>query len=160
LRALEWLEESVDGLPLVTLSACRSAEVAALLGHEVFGLVTGLLGGGVRAVLAGLWPVADREILPLMWRFYNSRLTCDLATALAQAQRETLTASDASPLFWAAFALFGDPAALPAPGICWSGPARLWQRWHARRFPLPFPALTKVCLSHDRPSSAIKGSTA
>ena len=117
----------------------------------------------VRELLASCEAIAaytGDNYLPLMWRFYNSRLTCDLATALAQAQRETLTASDASPLFWAAFALFGDPAALPAPGICWSGPARLWQGWHARRFPLPFPALTKVCLSHDRPSSAIKGSTA
>src|SRR5262249_42760475 len=46
-RALEWLEEAVDGLPLVTLSACRSAAVAPLVGREVFGLVTGLLGSGV-----------------------------------------------------------------------------------------------------------------
>jgi tetratricopeptide (TPR) repeat protein len=135
-RGLEWLEEAVSGLPLVTLSACRSAEVAPLVGHEVFGLVTGLLGSGVRAVLAGLWPVADRETSPLMWRFYRHRLTCDLAGALALAQREALADPDSSPLFWAAFALFGDAKALAAPGR-WR---RWWARWrqrrHARRFPV------------------------
>jgi CHAT domain-containing protein len=134
-RALEWLDEPVDGLPLVTLSACRSAEVAPLVGREVFGLVTGLLGSGVRAVLAGLWPVADREALPLMWRFYRHRLMGDLARALAQAQREALAEPGSSPLFWAVFGLFGDPAALPPPrpwGHWW---ARRRQRRHARRFP-------------------------
>jgi tetratricopeptide (TPR) repeat protein len=136
LRALEWLNEPVDGLPLVTLSACRSAEVAPLLGREVFGLVTGLLGGGVRTVLAGLWPVADSETWPLMWRFYRHRLTADLATALALAQRESLAAPDASPLFWAAFALFGDPCALPAPSCLTRWLARRHQARHARRFPV------------------------
>jgi CHAT domain len=50
---------------------CRSEQVAPLLGREVFGLVTGVLGGGVRAVLAGLWPVAAQEAAPLMWHFYR-----------------------------------------------------------------------------------------
>jgi hypothetical protein len=136
-RALEWLEEPAEGLPLVTLSACRSAQVAPLVGREVFGLVTGLLGSGVRAVLAGLWPVADRETLPLMWRFYRNRLTADLAQALAQAQREALAAPGSSPLFWGAFALFGDAAALPPPGFGWRWWARWRQRRHARRFPIP-----------------------
>jgi tetratricopeptide (TPR) repeat protein len=139
LRALDWLDEPVAGLPLVTLSACRSAEVAPLLGREVFGLVTGLLSGGVRAVLAGLWPVADREALPLMWRFYRSRFTQNLDGALAQAQREALAASDSSPLFWGAFALFGDAAALPAPRRCWRWLAHWRQRRHARHFPVPGP---------------------
>jgi tetratricopeptide (TPR) repeat protein len=124
IHALEWLEEPVTGLPLVTLSACRSAEVAPLLGREVFGLATGLLGGGVRAVLAGAWPVADREARPLMRSFYHHRLLHDLATALALAQRDALAKADSSPLFWAAFALFGDATAIPPPGI--------WGRWLAR----------------------------
>jgi tetratricopeptide (TPR) repeat protein len=135
-RAVEWLGEPVDGLPLVTLSACRSAEVAPLVGREVFGLVTGLLGSGVRAVLAGLWPVADQETLPLMWQLYRHRLTHDLAGGLARAQREALAAADSSPLFWAAFALFGDAGALPAPGPWGRWWARRRQHWHARRFPV------------------------
>jgi CHAT domain-containing protein len=135
-HALEWLEEPVAGLPLVTLSACRSAEVAPLAGREVFGLVTGLLGGGVRAVLAGLWPVADREVPPLMWRFYRHRLLHELPTALALAQRETLAAPGGSPLFWAVFALFGDGEALPAPGILGRFLARRRQRHHIQCFPV------------------------
>jgi hypothetical protein len=134
LGALEWLGGLVDNLPLVALSACRSAEVAPLLGQEVFGLVTGVLGGGVRAVLAGLWPVADQEVVPLMWRFYRHRLTEDLATALALAQREYLAAPDGSPLFWAAFTLFGDSSALPPPGPWGRWLARWRQARHARRF--------------------------
>jgi CHAT domain-containing protein len=131
---LEWLDEPVAGLPLVTLSACRSAKVGPLVGAEVFGLVGGLLGGGVRAVLAGLWPVADEAAREFMWRFYRRRLTADLATALAEAQRESLAGSGSSPFLWAAFALFGDPCALPAPRWPWSVLRRSRQRRHARRF--------------------------
>jgi tetratricopeptide (TPR) repeat protein len=137
IHALEWLEEPVSGLPLVTLSACRSAEVASLIGREVFGLVTGLLGGGVRAVLAGLWPVADREVRPLMWRFYRHRLVHELPTALALTQRDALAAPDSSPLYWAPFALFGDAAGLPAPTLWGRWLARLRQRRHTHRFPTP-----------------------
>jgi len=135
IRALEWLEEPVGGLPLVTLSACRSAEVAPLLGREVFGLVTGLLGGGVRAVLAGLWPVADEEVRPLMWRFYRHRLLHPLPTALALTQREALAAPDSSPLFWGAFALFGDAAALRPAGFGGRWMARYRYRRHLHHFP-------------------------
>jgi tetratricopeptide (TPR) repeat protein len=142
MHALEWLDQAAAGLPLVTLSACRSAEVARLQGREVFGLVTGLLGGGVRAVLAGLWPVADREAVALMWRFYRARMTGDLATALTQAQRDSLADEDSSPLFWAAFALFGDAAALPAPGWTWRWLARWRQHRHEKRFPVPGAATT------------------
>jgi CHAT domain-containing protein len=137
IHALEWLDEPVAGLPLVTLSACCSAKVAPLLGQEVFGLVTGLLGGGVRAVLAGLWPVADRETPPFMWSFYRHRLVHDLATALALAQREALALPGGSPLFWAAFALFGDATALPPAASYWRWLARWRQRRHATRFPVP-----------------------
>jgi hypothetical protein len=148
-RALEWLDAPVDGLPLVTFSACRSAEVAPLVGREVFGLVTGALGGGVRAVLAGLWPVTDREALPLMWRFYRHRITCDLATALALGQREAIASAGSSPLFWAAFTLFGDADALPPPGRWWRRWARWCQRRHARRFPIPEPEPTALDDTHQ-----------
>jgi tetratricopeptide (TPR) repeat protein len=145
-RALEWLQEPADGLPLVTLSACRSAAVAAVLGREVFGLVTGLLAAGVRGVLAGLWSVADRETLLLMWRFYRQRLTCDPATALARAQSETLATPAGSPLFWAPFAFFGDPGALPPPAP-WR---RWWARWRQRRLArrFPIPAAEPSCGDH------------
>jgi hypothetical protein len=132
--ALEWLDEPVAAMELVTLSACRSAEVAPLIGREAFGLAIGLLGGGVRSVLAALWPVADREVSQLMWRFYRHRLTHSLPTALALTQRELMGAG-VSPLFWAPFALFGDPQALAPAGRWWCWLARLRQHWHQRRFP-------------------------
>src|SRR5262245_60586716 len=53
IHALEWLEEPVRGVRLVTLSACRAAQVAPVAGGEVFGLVGGLLGSGARARVAG-----------------------------------------------------------------------------------------------------------
>jgi hypothetical protein len=115
----------------VTLSACHSGEVAPLIGREAFGLVIGLLGGGVRAVLAALWPVADAETRRLMWRFYQHRLLHGPPAALALAQREML-AANVSPLFWAPFALFGDPQALPPPTLWWRWLARLQQKRHRR----------------------------
>jgi tetratricopeptide (TPR) repeat protein len=136
-RTLEWLDEAFADLPVVTLSACRSAEVGPLIGREVFGLVTGVLAAGVRAVVAGLWPVGDEQAPAFMWRLYRHCRTADLATALARAQREALRVPGASPLDWAVFALFGDAEALPAPGLF----GRWWGRWqqrrHARRFPAP-----------------------
>jgi CHAT domain-containing protein/tetratricopeptide (TPR) repeat protein len=137
LHALEWLEEPVRGLPLMTLSACRSAAVAPLAGGEAFGLVTGLLAAGVRAVIAGLWPVADERTPPLMWSFYRHLLLEPLPAALAAAQREALAGPDASPLFWAAFALFGDPDAIPAAPRPWRWLLRWRQRRHARQYAGP-----------------------
>lgn len=136
-RALEFFDEPIDGLPLVTLSACRSAEVGLLAGKEVFGPVTGLLAAGVRAVVAGLWPIADREALPFMWRFYRNLLLHDTCTALALAQREALAQHESSPLYWAAFVLFGDAGSLPGPGRWTRWLARRRRRRHERLFPLP-----------------------
>lgn len=133
-RGVEWLDEPLAGLPLVTLSACRSAEVGPLVGREVFGLVTGLLSAGVRSVIAGLWPIADREAVPLMWEVYRNRLTSSMPEALAAAQRAAL---HTSPLFWAAFALFGDPDPLPPPWGLFRWIARWRQRRHAIRYPRP-----------------------
>jgi hypothetical protein len=72
-----------------------------------------------------------------MWHFYRRRMTCELPTALAATQRQAAGRPDGSPLFWAAFAFFGDPAALPAPrGLArWLACRR--QARHARRFPDP-----------------------
>jgi CHAT domain-containing protein len=122
-RGIDWIGEPLEQLPLVTLSACRSAQVGAFVGQEVFGLVTALLAAGVQAVLAGQWSVPDRETADFMGRFYVERLTCDLATALARTQRACLAEPRSSPLFWSVFALFGWPTALPAPS--W------WRRWLA-----------------------------
>jgi CHAT domain-containing protein len=134
LHALEWLDEPVGGLALMTLSACRAGAAAPLAGGEAFGLATGLLAGRVRAVVAGLWKVADAEAPPLMWSFYRHLMRHPVATALALAQREGLSSANSSPLFWAAFALFGDPRAVPAPPAPWRWLAGWRQRRHRRRY--------------------------
>jgi CHAT domain-containing protein len=136
-HALEWLEEPVRGMRLVTLSACQAAEVAPVAGGEVFGLVSALLGGGARAVVAGLWPVPDRETPPLMWSFYRRLTRESLPAALAGAQREALSDPGGSPLFWAAFALFGDPHAVQPAPFPWRWLASRRRRQHARRYPGP-----------------------
>jgi hypothetical protein len=135
--ARDWLDEPLDGLPLVTLSECRSTEGAGLTGREAFGLVTGLLAGGVRSVVANLWPIPDCEAMSFMWQFYRERMTADVLAALARAQRESLRQGDSSPLFWAAFAHFGDPNALPAPPRWLRWLARWRQARHARYYPTP-----------------------
>jgi CHAT domain-containing protein len=132
MHALEWLEEPVRGMRLVPLSACQAGQVASVAGGEVFGLISGLLAGGVRAVVAGLWPVADEESPPIMWSFYRHLLLEPLPSALARAQCEALAKPGGSPLFWAAFALFGDANAVRPAWRPWRWLARWRQRRHAR----------------------------
>jgi tetratricopeptide (TPR) repeat protein len=129
--ALEWLGERVAGLGLVALSACRSAEVGTGLGRQTFGLVSGLLGGGVRAVLAGLWPLPDRETRAVVGAFYRHRRDTDLADALARAQRDALADAGSSPFTWAGLTLHGDPNGLPSDGRL----ARLFRRFGPTRCP-------------------------
>ncbi|MFO0879817.1 MAG: CHAT domain-containing protein [Gemmataceae bacterium] len=145
LHALECLDEPVNGLPLVTLSACQSGQVAPLAqtGGEVFGLVTGLLGGGAGSVVAGLWAVADDEAPPFMWSFYRRLMGEPAGAALAGAQREALATSGAggSALFWAAFTLFGDPDAVRPPRTL---PGRWLARWRQRRHAGRYPRIGAV----------------
>jgi CHAT domain-containing protein len=128
--AAEWLNEPVAGLPLAVLSACQSGEVAPTVGGEVFGLVAGLLAGGVRSVVAGLWSIPDHPAtVTLMARLYAQRMTASLPTAWRQAQLDALADPASSPLTWAAFGLFGDDASLPRPPW-W---LRWWRRGQQRR---------------------------
>ena len=128
-RTLEWASAGLTGLPLVTFSACQSAVVSEVAGREVFGLVTGALTAGVRAVVAGMWSLPDRETARFMSRFYYERLSADLATALARTQRAAILETGESPLSWAPFALFGLPEAVPRSS--WFG--RLWGRFKHER---------------------------
>lgn len=128
--AAEWVEETGSaGIPLVTLSACRSAELAELFGRDVFGLVGGVLAAGVHAVVAGLWSVPDRETRDFMARFYRHLMRLDPAEALAQTQRDAILGCgpESHPLSWGVFVLQGDPDA-------WPRPPRWLDRWtHARQ---------------------------
>jgi CHAT domain-containing protein len=96
---------SLEGAPLVVLSACETALGVNLSGDEVVSLANGFLFAGSRAVVSSLWKVDDDSTRDLMTTFY--RLRADgTATALAEAQR-ALIAKGYGPYHWAAFTLTG-----------------------------------------------------
>jgi len=70
LTALEAAELDLDGVELVVLSACDSANGSREAGEGVLGLVHGFRLAGAENVVASLWPVADEATRRLMERFY------------------------------------------------------------------------------------------
>jgi CHAT domain-containing protein len=86
-----------NGVDLLTLSACDTATGGGLRedGREVEGLGAEVQKKGARAVLATLWPVADRSTGELMRRFYRAREGGhrNKAQALRQAQLALLGAA-------------------------------------------------------------------
>jgi CHAT domain-containing protein len=93
---------------LATLSACHTGVAQIEPGDELFGLLRGFLGAGVRAVAASLWPAEDAATTALMIEFYH-RLSrgASKAKALQQAQQETRRRYP-HPYYWAAFVLVGE----------------------------------------------------
>jgi len=96
---------------LAVLSGCESAGGRVLSGEGVQGLTAALLGAGVPAVVASLWPVGDRATEPLMKEFYGrlargERVGAALSGAQGALRRRRATAD---PCFWAGFVLVGDP---------------------------------------------------
>ena len=96
---------SLEGAPLVVLSACDTALGQQLSGDEVVSLANGFLFAGSRAVVSSLWPVEDASTRELMTTFYRAR-DKGTAMALAEAQRE-LIKKGYGPYHWAAFVLNG-----------------------------------------------------
>jgi CHAT domain-containing protein len=96
---------------LVVLASCGAMNGAHARTGKVEGLVRPFLGAGVPAVVAGLWPVDDRQSAPFFEDFHRRILAGESALhALAGAQRTQLHAPAAAsgqlPV-WAAFELFG-----------------------------------------------------
>jgi CHAT domain-containing protein/tetratricopeptide (TPR) repeat protein len=110
---------------LVFLSACRSG-LGQVSGDGIAGLTRAFLYAGTPSVIATLWDVADEPTYRLVGAFYRSWLTgSDKARALRSAQLkllgelrtgkvkvqtgagEFLLPED--PVFWASFALQGEP---------------------------------------------------
>jgi len=101
---------------LVVLSACQTGVGAGALadvptGDDWVGLVEAFHYAGARNVIATLWSVDDRASANVMRRFYGGlQAGEDEATALAEAQRQTLKlAMSDNPYFWAGFVLSGVP---------------------------------------------------
>ena len=112
--------------PLVLLSSCRSGSGPLIGGEGVIGLANAFFQAGAGAVVAGLWPVRDRETAALIDRFGEHLAEGRaVASAMTQARRE-LIEEGAPPAAWAGMVVLGDgdmePLGLP------DGQARSWPR--------------------------------
>jgi CHAT domain-containing protein len=118
LTALEASYLDLDGVDLVTLSACETARGTAESGEGVLGLVSAFQMAGARRVLASLWKVDDEATRRLMDGVYERMLRQEHPLAPADALREaalalrawkdpTGNARFAAPRYWAAFVAYG-----------------------------------------------------
>lgn len=124
LTAGEVLTLNLGRSELVALSACDSNLGELSTGDELVGLTRAFFTAGTPAVLSSLWQVDDVATSAMMSAFYRAwqRDGLGRAEALRAAQEELRQSEDyASPFFWAAFVLNGDPGPgrarfdLPAP---------------------------------------------
>lgn len=102
------------GVELVTLSACNTAKSVGSNGGQGADSLAALAElNGAKAVLATLWPVADKQTARIMADFYQLHKDNPKQTklwALHQAQLKMLhsSGSSAQPYFWAPFVLMGN----------------------------------------------------
>ena len=119
LTALEASYLDLDGVDVVTLSACETARGTAESGEGVLGLVSAFQMAGARDVLASLWKVDDEATRLLMEGVYERMLRKEHPLTPADALREAASALRvtrdpatgrarfASPRYWAAFVAYG-----------------------------------------------------
>ena len=120
----------LDGVRLVTLSACESGLGKEAGGEGLLGLQRAFQVSGAHATIASYWKVADDVTQIMMVRFYRNLWERQMGSldALREAQLWVLRSPDArtatatrgldlpeeqatsgtSPRFWAAFSLSGD----------------------------------------------------
>lgn len=100
----------LDGVRLVTLSACETAVAGSQPGSEVTNLAEAFSVAGGNSVVASLWNVSDEGTEALMTEFYrNLSQQKALSESLQQAEVSVLKQPKlAHPFYWAAFTLFGD----------------------------------------------------
>lgn len=120
LALLNSQQQLLDGVELITLSACNTAVAPGqdAQGREVDGLAFIAQRQGASSVLATLWPVADEATARLMAHFYRllKQQRLGKAEALRQAQLSLLGRGQgtdeshpyAHPFFWAPFVLMGN----------------------------------------------------
>jgi CHAT domain-containing protein/Flp pilus assembly protein TadD len=106
------LDLDFNSVELLTLSACETAVGGADAdGREIEGFGWLAQRQGAQAVLATLWPVADRSTAEFMLNLYSSRQSEGLtkAAALQRTQIQFIRSqSYAHPFFWAPFILMGN----------------------------------------------------
>jgi CHAT domain-containing protein len=98
LAQIKSLPNIFGGVELLTLSACNTATGGSgANGREVEGFGVLAQRQGAKAVIASLWPVADRSTKELMQDFYRLRevpVSTSKAEALRQAQLKLLRGDD------------------------------------------------------------------
>ncbi|MDQ3667024.1 MAG: CHAT domain-containing protein, partial [Acidobacteriota bacterium] len=94
LAQIKSLPNVFGGVELLTLSACNTATGGGANGKEVEGFGVLAQRQGAKAVVASLWPVADRSTKLLMQEFYRIREAkkgAPKVEALRQAQLKLLS---------------------------------------------------------------------
>ncbi len=110
---------------LVVLSACQTARGSLEYAEGPMGLARSFFFSGARAVLATLWPVADKAGLILTREFYRQYFSGQSAgEALRLAKMKMIGSSWSHPYYWAGYALNGDPGG-PPPRAKGAGPSLL-----------------------------------
>jgi len=118
LTALEASYLDLDGVDLVTLSACETARGTAASGEGILGLTSAFHMAGARRVIASLWRVDDEATRRLMEGVYERLLRAGPPVAPVDALREAALALRtwknaagkapfAAPRYWAPFVAYG-----------------------------------------------------
>lgn len=96
---------------LVTLSACNTG-VGPASSAGVESLHSAFIEAGADTVVSSLWELDDAKTDTLMKSFYRHLRDEDKASALRDAELELMQKS-ASPYYWAAFEVVGNPSGSP-----------------------------------------------
>lgn len=110
LEAKDVMALKLDGVSLLTLSACESGLGRVENGDEVLGFTRAFLSAGTSSLLASLWPVSDAATEKLMTTFYGDLAHgANAQDAMRDAQRAVLAnPATAHPYYWAPFNLIGN----------------------------------------------------
>lgn len=98
----------LQGLPMVILSACQTAQVSMTEGDEIIGLIQSFFSTGAGAVIASQWSVNDASSLEVFRHFFEYWKSMPAAQALQSAAMSVRSVPGWShPLYWAAFTITG-----------------------------------------------------
>jgi len=100
---------NLEGIRLVTLSACETAVGKKSAGDEIISLENAFVFSGAHTVIATLWPVDDEATGLLMEKFYTNLREHNKIDAMRLAQLELRSdPAYAHPFYWAPFIIVGD----------------------------------------------------
>lgn len=110
LEAHEVLDMKLQGVDVVTLSACESGLGKIASGDETLGFTRSFLSAGSSSLIASLWPVSDDAAELLMTTLYRDLSSgSDIQSSMQDAQLAVLrNPKMAHPFFWAPFNLIGN----------------------------------------------------